>query len=57
MQSCCSRAPWQDLPVGIVDASVVVLAERLGVDTVATLDRRNFATVKAKHVAGFTLVP
>jgi uncharacterized protein len=48
---------YQDLPLGIVDASVVVLAERLGLDTIATLDRRHFATVKPKHVSGFTLVP
>jgi predicted nucleic acid-binding protein len=48
---------YQDLPLGIVDASVVVLAERHGLDTIATLDRRHFSTVKPKHVVGFTLVP
>jgi uncharacterized protein len=48
---------YQDLPLGIVDASVVVLAERHGLDTIATLDRRHFSTIKPKHVAGFTLVP
>jgi uncharacterized protein len=48
---------YLDLPLGIVDASVVVLAERHGLDTIATLDRRHFATVKPRHVAGFTLVP
>jgi predicted nucleic acid-binding protein len=41
----------------MVDASVVALAERHGLDTIATLDHRHFATVKPRHVAGFTLVP
>jgi uncharacterized protein len=48
---------YLDLPLGMVDASVVALAERLGLDTIATLDRRHFGTVKPRHVAGFTLVP
>jgi predicted nucleic acid-binding protein len=48
---------YLDLPLGIVDASVVALAERHGLDTIATLDRRHFSTVKPRHVAGFTLVP
>jgi uncharacterized protein len=48
---------YLDLPLGIVDASVVALAERHGLDTIATLDHRHFATVRPRHVAGFTLVP
>lgn len=48
---------YLDLPLGIVDASVVALAERHELDTIATLDHRHFATVKPRHVAGFTLVP
>lgn len=48
---------YLDLPLGVVDASVVALAERHELDTIATLDRRHFATVKPRHVAGFTLVP
>lgn len=48
---------YLDLPLGMVDASVVALAERHGLDTIATLDHRHFATVKPRHVAGFTLVP
>jgi predicted nucleic acid-binding protein len=48
---------YLDLPLGIVDASVVALAERHELDTIATLDRRHFATVKPRHVASFTLVP
>jgi predicted nucleic acid-binding protein len=48
---------YEDLPLGIVDASVVALAERRDLDTIATLDHRHFATVKPRHVAAFTLVP
>jgi uncharacterized protein len=48
---------YEDLPLGIVDASVIALAERRDLDTIATLDHRHFATVKPRHVAAFTLVP
>lgn len=48
---------YEDLPLGIVDASVVALAERRALDTIATLDHRHFATVKPRHVDAFTLVP
>ena len=48
---------YLDLPLGMVDASVIAAAERHGVDTIATFDHRHFATVKPRHVAGFTLVP
>ena len=48
---------YADLPLGIVDASVVVLAERRDLDTIATLDHRHFTTVKPRHVDAFTLVP
>jgi uncharacterized protein len=48
---------YADLPLGIVDASVVTLAERLDVHTIATLDHRHFGTVRPRHVEAFTLVP
>jgi uncharacterized protein len=48
---------YGDLPLGIVDASVVVLAERHCAHEIATLDRRHFAVVRPRHVAGFTLLP
>lgn len=48
---------YRDLPLGIVDASVVALAERLNADTIATLDHRHFAVVRPNHVGAFTLVP
>jgi predicted nucleic acid-binding protein len=46
-----------DLPLGTVDASVVTLAERLGIEVIATLDRRYFTVVRPKHVRAFVLLP
>ncbi len=40
---------YRDLPLGSVDASVIACAERLGVDQVATVDRRHFTVVKANR--------
>ena len=48
---------YDDLPLGMVDASVVAVAERLEQDTIATLDRRHFSVVRPSHVPAFTLVP
>ncbi|WP_378735791.1 type II toxin-antitoxin system VapC family toxin [Nocardia brasiliensis] len=44
-------------PLGAADASVVAVAERLGIATVATLDHRHFRQVVPKHCASFTLLP
>ena len=43
--------------IGFVDASVVAVAERLLVDTIATTDRRHFASVQPRHTNRFLLVP
>lgn len=48
---------YHDLGLGLVDASVVAAAERLGLSTVATLNHRDFAVVRPNHIAAFTLVP
>jgi uncharacterized protein len=48
---------YSDLRLGAVDAAVVSVAERLGVDTVATIDRRDFTVVRPRHVGHFELVP
>jgi predicted nucleic acid-binding protein len=48
---------YQDLPLGIVDASIVAVAERLQMARIATLDRRHFSVVRPRHVAAFDLVP
>jgi predicted nucleic acid-binding protein len=48
---------YHDLPLGTVDASVVAIAERLGLSLIATLDRRHFGVVRPRHLEAFTLVP
>ena len=48
---------YLDLPLGIVDASVVTLAERHHVDVIATLDKKHFSVVRPMHTGAFTLVP
>lgn len=48
---------YADLPLGTVDAAIVATAERLAIDTIATLDRRHFSVVRPLHVASFSLVP
>ncbi len=50
-------ARYRDLPLGTVDASIVAAAERLGITTIATLDRRHFAAVKPAHIEAFALLP
>jgi uncharacterized protein len=39
------------------DASVIAMAERLGVKQVATLNRRDFGVVRPRHVDALQLVP
>lgn len=48
---------YTDLRLGVVDASVLALVERLGEDKVATLDHRHFATVRPAHVGALALLP
>ena len=48
---------YADLPLGAADASVIALAERLGIATVMTLDRRHFSVVRPRHVDVFDLIP
>ncbi len=47
---------YADLPLGLVDASVVVTAERLEERTVATLDHR-LSVVRPRHVPSLALLP
>ena len=50
-------ARYRDLPLGTVDASLVAAAERMDIKAIATLDRRDFAVVRPKHVTAFELLP
>lgn len=48
---------YGDLPLGGTDASVVALAERLNADTIITLDRRHFSSIRPQHRRSFRLLP
>jgi len=48
---------YADLGLGGTDASVVAVAERLGITRVATFDRRHFSVVRPAHVRFFSLLP
>lgn len=50
-------ADYEDMNLGVVDASVIALAERLDLTTIATLDRRHFVAVRPRHAASLLLVP
>jgi predicted nucleic acid-binding protein len=43
--------------IGFVDATLVAVAERLKIETIATTDRRHFAMIKSRHTSGYQLVP
>lgn len=48
---------YRGLPLGTVDASVVAVAERRKITSVATLDRRHFSVVRPSHAPVFDIVP
>lgn len=48
---------YADLPLGLVDASVVTLAERLGQTRIASLDHRHLGVVSPRHCPRLELVP
>jgi predicted nucleic acid-binding protein len=51
------QSTYADLRLGVVDASVLALVERLGEPKLATLDHRHFATVRPPHVEALELLP
>ncbi len=48
---------YGDHPLGGFDATLIAIAERLNINTIATLDHRHFRAIRPKHVTAFTLVP
>jgi predicted nucleic acid-binding protein len=48
---------YADFPLGTVDASIAVLADRLGTDLIVTLDRRHFGAIRAPSGGSFRLLP
>jgi hypothetical protein len=48
---------YHDFPLGAVDASVIAVAERLGVSRIATLDRRHFTVIRPRGLGTLRLLP
>jgi len=48
---------YDDLGLGFVDASIVAVAERIRISTIATLNHRDFTVVRPAHVDSFQLIP
>jgi uncharacterized protein len=48
---------YADLRLGGTDASLIALAERLDITTLATLNRRDFMVVRPRHTEAFELFP
>lgn len=48
---------YASFPLGATDASVVAVAERLGVSEIATFDRRHFAALTPAGGGHFSLLP
>ncbi len=48
---------YSDLPMDYADATLVVLAEELGTDTVMTTDRRDFEVYRIRGRKRFRVVP
>lgn len=48
---------YPELDLDSADASIVALAERLHLDTVATIDHRDFSVIRPSHCPAFSLLP
>jgi hypothetical protein len=48
---------YGDFPLGAVDASIVVLADRLDTDLIVTLDQRHFGAIRSPRGRSFRLLP
>ncbi len=48
---------YRDLPLGLVDATVIAATEMLDETKVATLDHRHFAVVRPNHTPALELLP
>jgi predicted nucleic acid-binding protein len=50
-------AQYSDARLDFVDATLVAIAERLQIDTVLTLDKRDFYMIRPLHIDYFTVLP
>ena len=51
------QSAYADLKVGVVDASVLAVVERLDEPKLATLDHRHFGTMRPRHIEALELLP
>ncbi len=50
-------ARYQGVPLGLVDASLVALAERYQIQRILTLDRRHFSLIQLETMDYLELLP
>jgi predicted nucleic acid-binding protein len=48
---------YQEIRLRLADAALVYLANREGIGTIFTLDRRDFAVYRSAHKRSFHIVP
>lgn len=48
---------YADSRIDFVDASIMAIAERLNIETILALDRRDFSLFRPRHCDSFTLSP
>ncbi len=48
---------YEDMPVGLADASIVVLAQRYATVRLLTLDERHFRAIRPLQGGAFTILP
>jgi predicted nucleic acid-binding protein len=48
---------YRDLPMDLADATLVALADILGISKIFTLDHKDFSIYRFKHKRRFTLIP
>jgi len=55
MRSLMAR--YADLPMDFADASLIVIAERLRLNRVLTIDQRDFRVYRPRHIRSFAIFP
>lgn len=48
---------YADVRLDLVDATLVAVAERLNIETILTLDQRDFRLIRPHHAGFFTILP
>jgi predicted nucleic acid-binding protein len=48
---------YADANLDFTDAAIITMAERLGLERIATFDHRDFSLVRPQHCAAFELLP